>query len=93
MTEDVLIPYLLSAIAVGGVANTLRFWGRTRLFLQHWIAIVIGVVLGLTLDWSGDGLRAGLAVGGVSLPVYDLIVSRIRARKQGVRNESSEESG
>jgi hypothetical protein len=91
MNEEVLIPYLLSALAVGGVVNALRYWGRWRLFLQHVVAILLGAGFGLLVEGGANGFRAGVAVGGVAIPVYDLIVTRIRARKQVARNEHVEE--
>jgi hypothetical protein len=92
MTEEVLVPYILTALAVGGIVNALRYWGRNRLFLQHIVAILLGAGFGLLVDGGANGFRAGVAVGGVAIPVYDLIVTRIRARKQVARNEHIEES-
>lgn len=84
MIETVFVPYVLPAVAAGGVANTFRFWGRKRQFVTLWAAILIGAGFGLLADWSKNGLITGVAVGGIALPVYDLVASKIRAKRNPV---------
>lgn len=76
------MPYLFTSVAVGGVANTFRFWTTNRSrFWRLWIAIGLGALAGFTVDGAGlDGLRTGIAVGAVALPVYELVTKRIKAK-------------
>ena len=76
------MPYLFSAVAVGGIVNTTRFWNKERSkFWRLWLAIGLGGLVGFTIDGAGlDGLRTGIAVGAVALPVYEVVTKRIRTK-------------
>lgn len=75
-------PYFFSALAVGGIVNTTRFWRKDRpKFWRLWLAIGLGGLIGFTVDGAGlEGLRTGIAVGTVALPMYETVTKRIRAK-------------
>lgn len=82
---NILAPYILWAIAVGGVVYPWRFFKRKRQrFIELYACIIIGIAVGWFTDRSVEGLRGGAVIGTLALPV----LMRVR-RDTGavVRNE------
>lgn len=83
---NILTPYLLWAIAVGGVVYPWRFFkNKRRRFIELYACIIIGIAVGWLTDRSVEGLRGGAVIGALALPVL------MRARREGnspVRNEA-----
>ncbi len=80
---NILTPYLLWAIAVGGVVYPWRFFkNKRRRFVELYACIVIGVAVGWITDHSIEGVRGGAVIGTLALPV----LMRVRGGA-AVRNE------
>lgn len=60
--------WILSAVAVGGILYTFKFWKQWKIFALLWVGIVVGCALGVAMDTSFEGARTGLAFGAISLP-------------------------
>lgn len=79
-------PYVLWAIAVGGLVYPWRFWSTKRMrFLELYTCIVIGVAVGFFTDTWPEGLRNGLVIGAIAMPAL------MRARRDNpspVRSEA-----
>lgn len=78
-------PYVLWAIAVGGLVYPWRLWGiNRRRFVELYACIVIGVAVGFFTDDWPEGLRNGLVIGAIAMPA----LMRARRDNSPVRTES-----
>lgn len=82
---NILAPYILWAIAIGGVVYPWRFFkNKRRRFIELYACMTIGIAVGWLTDRSVEGLRGGMVAGALALPLL------MRARREGnapVRNE------
>ena len=82
---NIIEPYILWAIAVGGLVYPWRFLKTKRQrFIELYACNVIGIAVGWLTDRSVEGLRGGAVIGALALPVL------MRARRSGTSPIRSE---
>lgn len=82
-----LAPYILWAVAVGGLVYPWRFWKSSRRrFIELYACIVIGIAVGWISTGGIDGLRGGAVIGAIAMPAL------LRARRNVVPVRSEVDS-